>query len=187
MSGINTFVSALVSVLAVAPSPQGVAVTACLQPPVVGAVAAPYVEPACPYCAGHRTVDFVARLGDAVVSPVAGVVVFYGFVAERLYITVDPADGFAPGTVVTVGGMILDDVAAEGPNPRPGDPVRRGERVGDAAGGVVTLSLRRPDGTYVDPTGHLGRWRSAARLAPRSGPSRAGRRVVACPTAPTSR
>ncbi|MFM8563129.1 MAG: hypothetical protein ACKOCE_04450 [Acidimicrobiia bacterium] len=154
-----------------------------------GAVVAPYVEPACPYCAGHRTVDFAARLGDAVESPVAGVVVFYGFVTGRLYITVDPADteGFAPGAVVTVGGMILDDVSAEGPNPRAGDPVRRGERVGDAAGGVVTLSLRRADGTYVDPTAHLGRWRSAARLAPRWGPSRAGPRVVACPTAPTSR
>ncbi|MFM9036107.1 MAG: hypothetical protein ACKOJ9_00250 [Actinomycetota bacterium] len=179
---------ALFPLMLVAPAPTDASV-GCLLPPVTGPVIAPYVEPPCPYCAGHRTIDFASRLGDAVVSPVAGVVTFYGFVAGTLYITIDPNDatGFRPGERVTVGGMILDDVAAEGPNPRPGDPVRRGERVGDAAPGSVSLSLRTSDGTYLDPTRHLGRWRSQARLLPRSGPGRPNLRVLTCPAATPSR
>lgn len=173
----------------------GVAVD-CLQPPVSGRVVAPYVAPACPYCPGHRTIDFASTLGEAVLSPVAGTVAFYGFVGGRLYITIDPRDSttFAPGMVVTVGGLLLDDVSAEGPNPRRGDPVRRGERVGDAGGWPITLSVRRTSpgenngvGQYLDPGPMLGRWRVSARLVPRSGRWRSSPPRLVCPATPNSR
>lgn len=173
------------------PSALGGAPNGCLQPPVSGRVVAPYVAPPCPYCAGHRTVDFASVLGEAVLAPVAGTVAFYGFVGGRLYVTIDPTDSpvFAPGMVVTVGGLLLDDVSAEGPNPRRGDPVRQGERVGDAGGWPITLSVRRIgiDGPYVDPGPILGRWRTAPRLVPRTGPHRAAPPRLVCPTAPNSR
>jgi hypothetical protein len=178
----------------------------CLRPPVSGRVVAPYVEPACPYCPGHRTIDFASTLGEAVLSPVAGNVTFYGFVGGRLYITIDPHDSarFAPGVVVTLGGLLLDDVSAEGPNPRRGDPVRQGERVGDAGGWPITLSVRRvgtgenggpesngPEkyrvGQYLDPDPMLGRWRVSARLVPRSGRWRSSPPRLVCPAAPNSR
>jgi hypothetical protein len=154
------------------------------------------VAPACPYCPGHRTIDFASTLGEAVLSPVAGTVAFYGFVGGRLYITIDPRDSttFAPGMVVTVGGLLLDDVSAEGPNPRRGDPVRRGERVGDAGGWPITLSVRRTSpgenngvGQYLDPGPMLGRWRVSARLVPRSGRWRSSPPRLVCPTTPNSR
>jgi len=165
--------------------------TECLQPPVTGRVVADFVAPACPYCSGHRTVDFASVLGEAVVSPVAGTVAFYGFVGGRLYVTVDPHDStvFAPGTVVTVGGLLLDDVSAEGPNPRRGDPVRQGERLGDAGGWPVSLSVRRSgsEGPYLDPGLLLGRWRVTARLVPRTGRWRPLPPRLVCPAAPISR
>lgn len=184
-------IAVLLSVSTVLPTTLGGTASDCLQPPVSGRVVAPFVAPACPYCPGHRTVDFASVLGEAVVSPVAGTVAFYGFVGGRLYITIDPVDSatFAPGTVVTVGGLLLDDVSAEGPNPRRGDPVRQGERVGDAGGWPVTLSVRRPgtEGPYLDPTPMLGRWRVAARLVPRSGRWRSTPPRLVCPAAPNSR
>ena len=184
-------IASLVSVWTIVPTTFGGVGADCLQPPVSGRVVVPYVEPPCPYCAGHRTVDFSSVLGEAVVSPVAGTVAFYGFVGGRLYNTIDPHDSatFAPGMVVTVGGLLLDDVSAEGPNPRRGDPVRQGERVGDAGGWPVTLSVRRPgtDGRYLDPGPMLGRWRTTARLVPRTGRWRSSPPRLVCPAAPNSR
>jgi hypothetical protein len=194
-------IAALVSVstllsTGILPTTLGGVAGDCLQPPVSGRVVAPYVAPACPYCPGHRTIDFASTLGEAVLSPVAGTVAFYGFVGGRLYITIDPRDSttFAPGMVVTVGGLLLDDVSAEGPNPRRGDPVRRGERVGDAGGWPITLSVRRTSpgenngvGQYLDPGPMLGRWRVSARLVPRSGRWRSSPPRLVCPTTPNSR
>jgi hypothetical protein len=194
-------IAALVSVstllsTGILPTTLGGVAVDCLQPPVSGRVVAPYVAPACPYCPGHRTIDFASTLGEAVLSPVAGTVAFYGFVGGRLYITIDPRDSttFAPGMVVTVGGLLLDDVSAEGPNPRRGDPVRRGERVGDAGGWPITLSVRRTSpgenngvGQYLDPGPMLGRWRVSARLVPRSGRWRSSPPRLVCPTTPNSR
>jgi hypothetical protein len=194
-------IAALVSVstllsTGILPTTLGGVAGDCLQPPVSGRVVAPYVAPACPYCPGHRTIDFASTLGEAVLSPVAGTVAFYGFVGGRLYITIDPRDSttFAPGMVVTVGGLLLDDVSAEGPNPRRGDPVRRGERVGDAGGWPITLSVRRTSpgenngvGQYLDPGPMLGRWRVSARLVPRSGRWRSSPPRLVCPATPNSR
>ena len=194
-------IAALVSVstllsTGILPTTLGGVAVDCLQPPVSGRVIAPYVAPACPYCPGHRTIDFASTLGEAVLSPVAGTVAFYGFVGGRLYITIDPHDSttFAPGMVVTVGGLLLDDVSAEGPNPRRGDPVRRGERVGDAGGWPITLSVRRTSpgenngvGQYLDPGPMLGRWRVSARLVPRSGRWRSSPPRLVCPATPNSR
>jgi hypothetical protein len=199
-------IAALVSVstllsTGILPTTLGGVAVDCLQPPVSGRVVAPYVAPACPYCPGHRTIDFASTLGEAVLSPVAGTVTFYGFVGGRLYITIDPRDSttFAPGMVVTVGGLLLDDVSAEGPNPRRGDPVRRGERVGDAGGWPITLSVRRTSpgvengpeknwvGQYLDPGPMLGRWRVSARLVPRSGRWRSSPPRLVCPATPNSR
>jgi len=184
-------IAALVSASMFVPSALGGSASTCLQPPVSGRVVAPYVAPPCPYCAGHRTVDFASVLGEAVLAPVAGTVAFYGFVGGRLYITIDPTDSpvFAPGTLVTVGGLLLDDVSAEGPNPRRGDPVRQGERVGDAGGWPITLSVRRlgSNDPYVDPRPILGRWRVAPRLVPRSGSWRSPPPQWTCPAGTKSR
>lgn len=135
--------------------------------------------PPCPYCPGHRTVDFgpipSGASGVVVRSPVTGRVVFAGEVAGIGYVTVEPSD--APGFAVTVGGLARFEVATS-------DGVGRGAPLGRAtAPGPVTLSLRRVrvggEAEYLDPGPRLGR--RPARLVPVDGTaSRPGRGDLVC-------
>ena len=139
----------------------------CLIPPVHGAVAYPYVEPSCEFCAGHRTIDFEQAEGREVIAPVAGHITFAGMVVGQQFVTIDPdpKSGFGPDVVVTVGGLIRD------PTVKSGLVVRAGQPLG-TADGLIRLSMRyivegRP-ARYVDPTPFLARRRSRVRLIPNS-------------------
>ena len=139
----------------------------CLIPPVSGAVAFPYVEPSCEFCAGHRTIDFEQTEGREVIAPVTGRITFAGMVVGQQFVTIDPdpKSGFGPDVVVTVGGLIRD------PTVKSGVAVRAGQPLG-TADGLIRLSMRyivegRP-ARYVDPTPFLARRRSRVRLIPNS-------------------
>ena len=141
-------------------------------PPVNGAVAFPFVAPACDYCAGHRTIDFEQSVGRDVISPVAGRITFAGTVVDQQFVSIDPGpeSGFGPEVVVTIGGLIRD------PQVTSGQVVQAGQRLG-MTDGLIHLSMRyiiegKPT-RYVDPTPFLARRRSRVRLIPNS---RTGRR-----------
>lgn len=158
----------------------------CLIQPVEGAVAFPYVEPACDYCAGHRTIDFAPSnfapsVGRRVVAPVAGQITFAGTVVDQQFVSIDPAPstGFGPEVVVTVGGLDID------PDVELGQVVTSGERIG-VSNGLIHLSMRYiiegKSARYVDPTPFVARRRTRARLIPNS--RRGGRQAadrLSCP------
>ena len=167
--------------------------TLCLVAPVPGPIVDPFVAPACPYCAGERTIDFASRRDEAIRAPIGGVVHFAGAVAGRVYVTIRPEpDGREPGSnrrqgmrqgiLVTVGGVgrIADGV-------RRGRVVEPGRVLGWAAGpdDPVSLSVRDESGLHLDPTPHLGTLRSGgprSRLIPLDGTARhPGPRAVCRP------
>lgn len=147
----------------------------CLAPPVNTPVVAPFVAPACSYCAGHRTVDF-ANASTTVVAPIAGRVSFAGEVAGRRFVSVRSGDH-----TVTVGGLGSLAVVA-------GQIVSTGQTVGrGTALGSVTLSVRRdagqPTEEYLDPGQFLARRIGRARLVPTDGTRpRPVRTRLVCPT-----
>jgi hypothetical protein len=153
----------------------------CLVPPVDTAVAFPYVEPACVYCPGRRTIDFGQSVGRSVVAPVAGRITFAGKVVDQQFVTIDPdpTTGFGPEIVVTIGGLIRD------PSVQSGQFVQAGQRLG-ASNGLIHLSMRyisegKP-ARYVDPTSYIARLRARARLIPnaRTG-GRRSQSQLSCP------
>lgn len=177
----------------------------CLTPPVSTAIAVRFVAPSCPYCAGHRTLDFSTTPGTDVVAPIDGSVTFAGVVAGSLYITMSVSSGSRTGSesdparsgfddsdlsgsmdaqgstyLVTIGGVIADrDVVANA-------SVGTGRKIGTASGDRIRLSLRRtvPGGeaVYLDPEESLVRWRSPVRLVPAPGtvPGRVVTRAWTC-------
>lgn len=171
--GIGSLVAVLV--LAVVPTAAG-SVSAsgtCLSPPVTGPVVARFVSPACPYCAGRRTLDFDAALGDWVHSPITGRVHFAGGVVGTGFVTVATSR-----YLITVGGLV--------PVTGLGSSVERGQLLGRASG-TVRMSLRRLDvagrRSYLDPEPFLVRWRVPARLLPLVGNRvRTARAVLGCRT-----
>jgi hypothetical protein len=166
--------------------------SSCLAAPVTYPISARFVAPSCPYCAGHRTLDFAAMPGIEVVAPVDGTVTFAGTVAGTAYITMslpsqsrresndaepgesDVVDSGDSAYLVTLGGVIADRGVMAGAI------VAAGQRIGVASGERVRLSLRRtvPGGeaAYLDPEPSLVGWRAPARLIPP--PGSAARRVV---------
>lgn len=136
-------------------------------PPVNGAVAFPYVEPSCEFCAGHRTIGFEQSVGRPVVAPVAGRITFAGQVVNQQFVTIDPdsTTGFGPEIVVTIGGLVRD------PSVQSGQKVETAQRLG-VSNGLIHLSMRyivagRP-ARYVDPTSYLAQLRVRVRLIPNS-------------------
>ena len=150
----------LSSIAAVAGSPI------CLRSPVSGPIAAGFVEPACTYCAGRRTLDFAVVPGSAVVSPVAGVVTFAGPVAGETFITIGIGSGPHHSRLVTLGGVdpVAGDVLVAG------SAVDAGQTIGSSLSSRVRLSLRRiVEGSraeYIDPEPSIARWRGPVRLVP---------------------
>ncbi|MFM8857758.1 MAG: hypothetical protein ACKOI2_11270 [Actinomycetota bacterium] len=168
--------------------------SSCLTPPVTTVITARFDAPSCPYCAGHRTLDFSTTTGTNVVAPIAGTVTFAGVVAGSPYITVSVSSRSrnGPGEFIDIEAGIESDeswgstylVTIGGVNADPGvtagSLVDVGRRIGTASGERVRLSLRRtvPGGeaVYLDPESSLLRWRAPARLVPP--PGRAAGRVV---------
>lgn len=172
---MNVVVTACVSALLAAISAGS---PNCLRPPVDARIASRFVAPSCPYCAGHRTLDFAAIPGAEVTSPVDGTVTFVGMVAGSTYITIAATDRTGVSStgspdlqsssyLVTLGGVTAD------PDVTTGRTVVSGRRIGTASTAIVRLSLRRiiPGGEaeYLDPENSLVRRRAPVRLVPEPG------------------
>jgi murein DD-endopeptidase MepM/ murein hydrolase activator NlpD len=130
----------------------------CYQHPVPAAVSRGFEAPACPWCSGHRGLQYATRAGDPVRAASAGRVSFAGLVAGARWVTIEHPDGLR----TSYGG--LASIA-----------VRRGQAVDGVtvvgtAGGALHVGLRRGD-TYLDPAA-LFTWpvRLVPRLVPLTGP-----------------
>lgn len=153
----------------------------CLRVPVSAPVVAKFVAPACPYCAGHRTLDFAAQTGSEVFAPIAGTVTFAGIVAGTRYVTITllrhTRDVLgSPGItgdqeyletarhLVTIGGVFAHSTVVDG------SIVAAGQHIGTAVSTPVRLSVRRVvqggPGEYLDPEPSVERWRAPIRLVP---------------------
>ncbi|MEN9801609.1 MAG: hypothetical protein RLZ37_734 [Actinomycetota bacterium] len=172
---MSTVVALLVDAL-LAVTPPGV--SSCLTPPVTTAIAARFVAPSCPYCSGHRTIDFSASIGAEVVAPIDGTVTFSGMVAGSPYITVSVSSRSRMGPL----GFGVDSFASVDTEPTGTGPVESdsadlqgsthlvtiggviadrgavagsfvlaGRRIGSASAAQVRLSVRRtvPGGEAV--------------------------------------
>ncbi len=171
----------------------------CLLPPVSSVITKRFDPPACPYCAGHRTVDFAVSPGAAVRAPMSGTVTFAGSVAGSRYITIassaantvpsgEPGQESGSGSqgfLVTVGGAVSVTEAGVTPGETwvvAGQTVVAGQRIGFAAMEPIRLSLRRivagGPATYMDPEPALLGWKAPVRLVLEPGSRVASRTVT---------
>lgn len=132
------------------------AVAACWLPPVPAPIVEPFVEPECPWCPGHRGVEFGPTAGAVVRAIAGGRVAFAGTVVGERYVAIEQHDGLR----VTYGRLASIDVAE-------GDTVTAGTVVG-TAGDRLMLTVRR-DGAYIDPAPMLGRLVRRPWLVPTGG------------------
>lgn len=153
----------------------------CLETPVVAPIVASFVEPRCPYCPGHRSVDFAVPPLTVIRAPVTGVVTFVGDVVGTHYVTIAAAiDDSTADILVTVG------FSGDGSSPiRVGSVIHTGDVVGSSVASRVRLSMRRLrpglPALYLDPEPFLVRWRAPIRLIPLDGrPGPAVRAVRTC-------
>lgn len=124
--------------------------TGWLAPPVDAPIARPYSQPAGPFAAGHRGIDYATPAGTLVRSAGAGRVTFAGPVANVVAVTIDHGDGLT----TTYTSLASTLVAAT-------DDVNEGQWIGRAGvphvGGAPGLHFGvRVDGSYVDPLTYLG-------------------------------
>jgi len=107
----------------------------------------PYIAPATAYSAGHRGID-VTVLDGIVTAPAPGIVHFAGTVVDRPVLSIDH------------GGGVLSSYEPVTTTLRKGDPVARGDPIGQAVPGhCISLCLHfgvRIDGEYVSPLSMLG-------------------------------
>jgi len=101
-------------------------------------VVADFRQPACPYCAGQRGIEYSAPDGSAATAAASGVVTFAGSVGGVRYVVLRTPEG----VLVTHG--LLREVQA-----RRGEQVRRGETIGQS-GERLYIGVR-VGGRYVDP------------------------------------
>lgn len=145
--------SCLVILLVAAPAAEA---APCWQPPVAGTVTDPFREPPCPYCAGHRGLEYRVGVRVPVRAVESGTVSWAGSIAGTRYVVMLLANGWR----VTYGQLDSASVSA-------GDVVLAGRQVGVASGSVY-FGLR--DGErYIDPAPHLGRLVGRPRLIPVDG------------------
>jgi murein DD-endopeptidase MepM/ murein hydrolase activator NlpD len=144
--------------------PAALAALSCWLPPVDAPVIDPFREPQCVWCPGNRGVEYGTEAGVAVRAVATGTVTFSGHVAGIGYVVVRHGDGRR----TTYGGI-------DHPHPAPGQVIAARAIVGITTG-TFHLGLREGD-RYVDPTPHLGRAVSRARLVPVDGSQ--GRAAVA--------
>lgn len=152
-------VSLVVLGLAIAPTAP-VDAAGCLLPPVDTPITSPFVAPACPWCAGHRGVNYAPGRGTPVRAAAAGTVTFSGVVVDVRYLVIRHADGL----LATYGGL---ESAAFGQ----GDRVAAGTVVG-RSGDELYFGLRTAPDTYIDPEPLLGRLVVPPYLVPTDGTGR---------------
>jgi len=147
-----------------------VAQLTCYVPPVDAPVAEPFVAPACPYCPGHRGVEYVVAAGTPVRAAASGEVTFDGVVAGSRYLVVNNDDG-----LTATYGILASSAVTVGARVQAGQILAH-------AGARLYFGLRMGD-VYVDPQDYLAvvHWRP--RLVPSSGlPGRPARPMPpSCP------
>lgn len=132
----------------------------CLLPPVDSPITRPFVAPACPWCAGHRGVNYEPGAGTPVRAAAAGVVTFSDVVVDIRYVVVRHADG----VLATYGGLRS---AAVGRDER----VAAGAVIG-RSGDELYFGLRTGPDEYIDPEPLLGHLRVPPYLVPTDGTGR---------------
>lgn len=148
-----TVVAIVVSLL----SPSGMAGAGqCWRAPVEAPVSDPFRAPGCPWCPGHRGLEYDTSTGTDVRAVAGGVVTFSGTVAGTGYVVVRHADGLRT-TYGNVMPGILDI----------GDLVVRGMSVGSTTG-RLHFGVRRGN-SYIDPAPLIGALIGVARLIPTRG------------------
>lgn len=139
--------------------PGAGATAACWAPPVVAPMVEGFDPPDCPWCPGHRGLEFAPTAGRVIRAVAGGTVAFAGDVAGRRYVAVEQAGGLR----VTYGWLRSIEVVE-------GDAVGAGDRIG-IGGERFMFTIRRGD-TYLDPAPFVGRLVRRPWLVPRSGPGR---------------
>ena len=137
-----------------------------LRPPVAGPLVRGFEEPAGPFGAGHRGVDFGGVPGEPVRAPASGRVTFAGPVVGTTWVSIE----IAPAVLVTLGPLRSLEVSV-------GQAATSGDRLGTLASGhastdpsIAALHLGlRVDGVYVDPLPGLAGL-ARPRLAPLAEP-----------------
>jgi murein DD-endopeptidase MepM/ murein hydrolase activator NlpD len=144
--------------------------SACLLPPVEAPISDHFREPACPYCAGNRGLEYLVTPGTAVTAAAPGTVEFSGEVAGVRYVVVRHLDGRR----ATYGKLQVTTL-------RVGDRVIAGQRIGTTSAALY-FGLREGE-RYVDPEPLLAVLRRRARLVPVDGtpPRPVGPPVTRCP------
>jgi len=136
--------------------PAGAQSSVSYRPPVDAPVIDHFRDPACPYCAGNRGLEYATAPGTPVRALAAGTVTFAGDVAGTRYLVIQHADRRR----VTYGRLTTI-------NPADGGVVAAGSVVGTTTAALY-VGLRDGD-TYVDPEPLIGRLRRPARLVPMDG------------------
>jgi murein DD-endopeptidase MepM/ murein hydrolase activator NlpD len=123
------------------------------RPPVDAPVSDPFRQPIGPYGPGNRGLDYATVPGSPVIAIGAGVVVFAGTIANRLYVTVLHPDGLRSSySYLDAIGVSL------------GQSIAAGQQIGTASGDVQ-LGVRRGD-QYIDPASLFGRRRRPRLVRP---------------------
>ena len=128
----------LAGVVVAAPLPAAAEPAGAHTPPVDAPVHDPFREPAGPYGAGNRGLDYTTRAGTAVVASAPGEVTFAGFVGGTRHVVVLHADG------LRTSYSFLAEVSV-----RRGDVVARGAVLG-RSGSSLHFGARAGE-RYVDP------------------------------------
>ena len=146
---------AMVVVVMGSAGPAG-AVGPCWISPVVGVVADPFREPACPWCPGNRGLEYEVVEGGPVRAVAGGTVTYSGQIAGERYLVVELASGWK----LTYGRIASTSLTT-------GDAVVAGAVVGRTAT-TFHFGLRIDD-RYVDPAPFLGVEVRRRRLLPTDG------------------
>jgi murein DD-endopeptidase MepM/ murein hydrolase activator NlpD len=128
----------------------------CWRPAVTGSVIDPFRPPSCPYCPGHRGIEYSVSRGTRVNAVAAGTVAWAGTIARTRYVVVRHASGWR----VTYGKLAAASVST-------GDTVVRGALIGTASGSFYFGVRIGAD--YRDPAPFIGRLVVRQRLVPVDG------------------
>ena len=140
-------VCATLLVLAFAPGAQGGTID--LVQPAAGPITRHFEQPATPYAAGHRGIDFGVPIGTVIRAAAAGTVSFAGQVGGSLFVSVDH-----PGGLRTTYSFLSAVLVKKGQSVAQGQPIARSGP--GAAGEKPNLHFGLRSGAdYLDPEPYL--------------------------------
>ncbi len=154
--GRGLLVAIVVFVAAVIGRGEQVDAEPCWAPPVEGVITDGFREPACPWCAGNRGIEYEVASSTVVRAASTGRVSFSGVVAGTLYVVVEVARGWR----LTYGKLDTTHLAT-------GDVVIAGSAIGRVSDEFY-FGLRDGD-VHLDPAPYLGRLVGRPRLIPFDG------------------